>query len=70
MCNYPNNSQMAYNKITKCVICIEGQKKEDNFRIRQIGKIVYYLALNQDGGEDYEVEEEDRNIFICDRCLF
>jgi hypothetical protein len=61
---------MAYNKITQCVICIEGQRKEDNFRIRQIEKRVYYLTLHQDGGEDYGVEEEDRNIFICDRCHF
>lgn len=60
---------MAYNKITQCVVCIEGQRKEDNFRIRQIEKRVSYLALHQDG-EDYEVEEEDRNIFICDSCHF
>jgi hypothetical protein len=61
---------MAYNKLTQCVICIEGQKKEDDFRCRQIGKRVFYSFQNLEEEEEKEEEKEERNIFICDRCHF
>jgi hypothetical protein len=61
---------MAYNKLTQCVICIEGQKKEDDFSCRQIGKRVFYSFQNQEEEEEGEEEKEERNIFTCDSCHF
>ncbi|EFX62375.1 hypothetical protein DAPPUDRAFT_120291 [Daphnia pulex] len=61
---------MAYNKLTQCVICIEGQKKEDDFSCRQIGKRVFNSFQNQEEEEEGEEEKEERNIFTCDSCHF
>ncbi|EFX81202.1 hypothetical protein DAPPUDRAFT_102736 [Daphnia pulex] len=54
---------MANSKLTKCVICIERQNKEDNLRIQPIGRRVFYSFQNRE-------EEEERNVFICNRCHF
>ncbi|EFX68643.1 hypothetical protein DAPPUDRAFT_259860 [Daphnia pulex] len=59
---------MTYFMGTKCTLCIEGQKKEDEFRCRQIGKRVFYSFQNQE--EKEEEEKDERNLFICDRCHF
>jgi hypothetical protein len=52
----------------KCPVCIEGQKKEDDFRCRQIAKRVFYSFQNEEEEEEEEQEKEERNLFICDRC--
>ncbi len=39
---------------TKCPVYIEGQKKEDDFRSRQIVKRVFYSFQNQKEEEEEE----------------
>jgi hypothetical protein len=53
---------------TKCPVCIEGQKKENDFRSRQIKKRVFYSFQNQKEEEEEEEKEEGRNLFIFYRC--
>jgi hypothetical protein len=58
----------AYSKKTTCLTCIECQALEDNFKTQQVAKTVFYSSLSQKRGEDNK--EEERNVYICDRCHF
>ena len=60
MANYSNTIKL-------CTACVEGQRKEDNFRIRQTRQKVFYSFQLREGEDE---EEADREIFVCDHCHF
>jgi hypothetical protein len=59
---------MAHNKPSPCSTCLEGQKREDRYRIQSIGRRVFYSLLQNDNGEGYEEDEEEIYIFVCNNC--